>query len=144
VIVVKNGELSNQVSSVFGIRCDGFLVEFREDGVKDRIMNTLRGKLARAVVNEKALTFMDRIYRRTEYTIDLVVDKSEYTDQMKRFIQDFPYNRVVLIESPAQITSRLMVGDLTYYIDRPDRLSVVNSEFALSLQDVAKLLKFTR
>lgn len=134
-----NGDLANHISTTFAFRCDGFLVKYKEGGVKNAILNTLVGKVKRAEIDHKVLGVMGYIYRNTEYTVDLVVKSEEYTDSMKEVLEDVPFNRVILIDNEAQITSRLLAGDISYYVDDDlDRLSLTNSPHAITLDAASK------
>lgn len=85
---------------------------------------------------------MEFIYRQTEYNVDLVVEEHEYTKDLKKLLEDAPYNRIVVVKSPAQITQRLIIGDLSYYIDDNDyRRSLINNQYAMTLQQLGQTIK---
>lgn len=142
---MKHGELSNQVGYSFGFRCEDFLVHFKTSTLVDKAYNALFDKARRAEVDEEVCAFMEYLYRNTEYTVDLVVDRENYTNALKELIDDLPFNRVVLVDKPSQITSRLMVGDLTYYVDDNDeRRSLVNSPHTRTLKELAHEIRRKR
>lgn len=142
---MKHGELSNTVGYSFGFRCEDFLIHFKETTLLDKAFNALFDKAKRAEVNEEVLSFMEFLYRNTEYTVDIVIDRNNYTPQMKKLLDDMPFNRVVLVDKPSQITTRLMIGDLTYYIDDdPYRRGLVNSPHTRTLKELAREIKRKR
>lgn len=142
---MKHGELSNTVGYSFGFRCEDFLIHFKESTLLDKAFNALFDKARRAEVNEEVLSFMEYLYRNTEYTVDLVVDRENYTPELKKLLDDMPFNRVVLVDKFSQITTRLMIGDLTYYVDDSDeRRSLVNSPHTRTLRELAQEIKRKR
>lgn len=142
---MKHGELSNTVGYSFGFRCEDFLIHFKETTLLDKAFNALFDKAKRAEVNEEVLSFMEYLYRNTEYTVDLVVDRENYTPELKKLLDEMPFNRVVLVDKPSQITTRLMMGDLTYYVDdSAERRSLVNSPHTRTLEELAREIKRRR
>lgn len=142
---MKHGELSNTVGYSFGFRCEDFLIHFKETTLLDKAFNALFDKAKRAEVNEEVLSFMEYLYRNTEYTVDLIVDRENYTPELKKLLDEMPFNRVVLVDKPSQITTRLMIGDLTYYVDdSAERRSLVNSPHTRTLHELAQEIKRKR
>lgn len=142
---MKHGELSNTVGYSFGFRCEDFLIHFKETTLLDKAFNALFDKAKRAEVDEEVLSFMEYLYRNTEYTVDLVVDRDNYTPELKKLLDEMPFNRVVLVDKPSQITTRLMMGDLTYYVDdNAERRSLVNSPHTRTLEELAREIKRRR
>ena len=142
---MKHGELSNTVGYSFGVRCEDFLIHFKETTLLDKAFNALFDKAKRAEVNEEVLSFMEYLYRNTEYTVDLIVDRENYTPELKKLLDEMPFNRVVLVDKPSQITTRLMIGDLTYYVDdSAERRSLVNSPHTRTLHELAQEIKRKR
>lgn len=142
---MKHGELSNTVGYSFGFRCEDFLIHFKETTLLDKAFNALFDKAKRAEVNEEVLSFMEYLYRNTEYTVDLIVDRENYTPELKKLLDDMPFNRIVLVDKPSQITTRLMIGDLTYYVDdSAERRSLVNSPHTRTLHELAREIKRKR
>ena len=142
---MKHGELSNTVGYSFGFRCEDFLIHFKDTTLLDKAFNALFDKAKRAEVNEEVLSFMEYLYRNTEYTVDLIVDRENYTPELKKLLDEMPFNRVVLVDKPSQITTRLMIGDLTYYVDdSAERRSLVNSPHTRTLSELAREIKRKR
>ena len=136
---MKNGELSNTIGYSFGFRCEDFLIHFKTTSIVDKAYNALFDKTKRAEVNEEVCSIMEYLYRNTEYTVDVIVERKNYTSHMKELLDELPFNRVVLIDDLSQVTTRLMIGDLTYYIDDdPSRRSLVNSPHTRSIDELMR------
>lgn len=139
---MKYGDISNTVGYTFGFRCEDFLIHYKTSTLLDKLHNMLFDKASLAEVDEEVFSAMEYIYRETEYTVDVVVEEKNYTDALKGLLDSLPFNRVVLISKPTQITSRLIVGDLTYYVDDDDyRRSLVNNQYAITLADLRQILR---
>lgn len=142
---MKRGNLANQVSYTIGFRCVDFLIKYRTSSVKDRFLNALLGKTKRAEVDSKVRSVMEYLYRQTEYNVDLVIENADYTQDLKLLIDDLPFNRVVLVDKPSQISQRLLTGDLSFYVDDDDyRRSIINSRYAFTLSELSRHLKLNR
>ena len=138
-----HNDISNQRSFVIGFRCENSLLRYKDKSFIDIIANALKGKTARAEVNDKVLSAMKHVYWNTEYTVVLVIDERNYTDEAKRYLDDFPFNSVVnVLKSVSEVTMMLNTGELTYYVsdDILDRQSV-NSEYAVSVEQFNTLLR---
>ena len=142
---MKNGDLANNVSYVIAFRCDDSLVKIKTEGFKNKVLNTLLGATSRAEINESYVNAMEHLYRNTEYTVDLVILREKYTADMKRLIEDLPFSRVVLIDKESQISQRLLVGDITLYVDEnEERRSLVNSQYAIPLSRLSEFIRRKR
>ena len=138
-----HNDISNQRSFVIGFRCENSLLRYKDKSFIDIIANALKGKTARAEVNDKVLSAMKHVYWNTEYTVVLVIGEKNYTDEAKRYLDDFPFNSVVnVLKSVSEVTMMLNTGELTYYVsdDILDRQSV-NSEYAVSVEQFNTLLR---
>lgn len=139
---MKNGDISNQRSFAFGFRCEGSLLQYQEDGLKNKVLNLFSGKTHRAKVNETILSIMNYLYWNTEYTVMLVIDDENFTDEAKEFLEEFPYNQVVNVKSISQVTMMLNTGEMNYYIDDNDQSRYkVQSKYAITSQEFNTLLK---
>ena len=126
---MKNGDLSNQAGYTIGFRCVDFLVKYKESTFTDKVLNAVLGKTKRAEIDESVRSFMEHLYRNTEYNVDLIIENKDYTEELKRLVDNLPFNRVVLIDKLSQVSQRLLIGDLSIYVDDDDyRRSLVNSE----------------
>ena len=138
-----HNDISNHQSFVIGFRCEGNLLRYKEDNVGDRILNIIKGKTARAEVDQKVLSLMNYIYWNTEYTVVLVIDKENYTKEAQEYLEDFPFNQVCqVISSISEVTMMLNMGSLTYYVsnDTLDRQRV-NSKYAVDVDTFNSILK---
>ena len=134
---MKSGDLSNQAGFTIGFRCVDFLVKYRESTFTDKILNAVLGKTKRAEIDESVRSYMEYLYRNTDYNVDLIIEKKDYTEELKRLVDDMPFNRVVLVDKLSQISTRLLVGDLSLYVDDDDyRRSLVNSQYAISFSQL--------
>lgn len=139
---MKSGDLSNQAGFTIGFRCVDFLVKYKESTFTDKVLNAFMGKTKRAEIDESVRSFMEHLYRNTEYNVDLVIEKKDYTEELKRLVDEMPFNRVVLVDKLSQISTRLLVGDLTLYVDDDDyRRSLVNSQYAVSFAQLNDYIK---
>ena len=139
---MKHGDLANYAGTTIGFRCVDFVVKFREEGLKDDVLNFLIGKYSRAYINESVVSVMMYFYRKTEYNVDLVIERKDYTDKLKKLIEDLPFNRIVLVEKNYHVATRLAINDWSYYVDDNDeRLAEIGSSYAMKLSDLSKHLK---
>jgi len=138
---MKNGDLSNRAGYTIAFRCVDFLVKYQEGGIKNNILNNLFGKTRRAVIDETVKSVMEHLYRDTDYNVDIVVENKDYTPDLKAVLENIPFGRVVLIDKPSQLVSRLLVGDITYYVDGDsERRKAVGSYNAIGLEHLYTIL----
>ena len=138
-----HGDISNQRSFVIGFRCENSLLHYKDESLKDKIMNSVTGKTKRAEVDQKVYSLMNYIYWNTEYTVVLVIDEKNYTKEAQDFLADFPFNQVAtVLKNISEVTMMLNVGELTYFVsdDILDRQSV-NSRFAVDTDTFNTILK---
>ena len=134
---MRNGDLSNHAGFTIGFRCVDFLVKYKESTFTDKVLNAVFGKTKRAEIDESVRSFMEHLYRNTEYNVDLIIENKEYTEELKQLVDNLPFNRVVLIDKLSQVSTRLLTGDLTVYVDDDDyRRSLVNSQYAISFSQL--------
>lgn len=139
---MKSGDLSNQAGFTIGFRCVDFLVKYKESTFTDKILNAVLGKTKRAEIDESVRSYMEYLYRNTDYNVDLIIENKDYTEELKRLVDDMPFNRVVLVDKLSQISTRLLVGDLSLYVDDDDyRRSLVNSPYAISFSQLNDYIK---
>ena len=142
---MKHGDLSNQAGHTIAFRCEDFLLHYKEDGFTDKVLNAILGKVNRVRVDELVRDYMEFLYRQTEYNVDLILEEDSNTDKLKEFLDSLPFNRLVLISRPSQISQRLLVGDLSYYVDDNEyRRSLVNNPHAVTLKQIAEIVKTRR
>ena len=139
---MKNGDLSNQAGFTIGFRCVDFLIKYKDSTFTDKVLNAFLGKTKRAEVDESVRSFMEYLYRNTEYNVDLIIENKDYTDDLRQIVDNLPFNRVVLIDKLSQVSQRLLVGDLSLYVDDDDnRRSLVNSQYAVSFSQLNNYIK---
>lgn len=137
------GDISNQRSFVFGFRCENSLIKYKNKNIKDKFLNIFSGKTHRAEVDSDILSLMNYLYWNTEYTVMLVIDKDNYTDEAKEFLSSFPFNQTALIlRSISEVTMMLNTGEMTYYVDDNDKSRYsVQSKYAITSQELNRILK---
>ena len=139
---MKHGDLANTAGYVIAFRCEDSLVKYKTEGVKNKILNALVGKVARAEIDSLYKNTMEFLYRQTEYVVDLVVLRENYTEEMKHLLEDLPFSRIVVVDKESQISQRLIMGDITLYVDEDDyRRSLINSQYAIPLNKLSDHIK---
>ena len=86
---MKHGDISNQRSFVIGFRCENSLLHYKDDTFMDKVKNSVKGKTKRAEVDQKVYSLMSYLYWNTEYTVMLVIDEKNYTDEAKEYYLTF-------------------------------------------------------
>lgn len=134
-----HGDISNQVGTTVGFRCENLLVKYREETIWDKFCNLVVGKERRAYIDEDVRDTMEFLYRNTECSVDIIINEDNYTGALKELIDDLPFNRVAFCSKPSQINARLRTGDLSFYVDNDvNQLSLVSSPYALTYTDFKK------
>lgn len=139
---MRHGDISNSVRATFGFMCENFLVNYKEDTLYDKFLNTVLGKTKRAEIDPIVSSSMEYAYRQTEYNIDLLIKESSYDSGMKELIRDLPFCRIVLYNKYSQITSRLLTGDLTYVVDDLEsRRGLLNNSHVITLSEFNSMIR---
>ena len=138
-----HGDISNQYGYCIAFRCEDFLIKFKDETLTDRFFNIIKGKYNRAEIDEKVYNVMERLYKYTNYNVALVVETKTYKDsKFKELIDNLPYNSIILIDKPSQLAQRVLLGEVTYYIDDdPERRSIISSKFSYPLSELSKIIK---
>jgi phage tail-like protein len=93
-------------------------------------------------LSEEYLKAMEYIYRNTEYTVDLVINEDNYTPHVASVLEDLPFNRIIKVRNEGNISARLLIGDITIYVDEStQRRGYVNSKYAVPLKELSNLIK---
>lgn len=139
---MQHGDISNQRSFVIGFRVENSLLHYKEDSIADFFLNSIKGKTKRAEVDEKIYSILNYIYWNTEYTIVLVIDDKNYTEEAKKYLSDFPFNQVANIKSVSEVSMMLLTGELSVFVsdDTIDRQSV-NSQYAVDSDTFNTMLR---
>lgn len=137
-----HGDISNHRGYVIGVRCEDCLLHYKQDGVKDTILNAVVGKSKRAELDREVLSLLEYIYWDSDMTIMLIVDDKNYTEELKATLEDLPFNQVGNVKNVSEITRMLNTGELTYYVDSDKiRRSYVNHRYAVDVATMNTLLK---
>lgn len=136
------GDISNHRSLLFGFRFENSLVQIKDRGLLDRVLNAVMGKYSRADMNEEVLSAMNYLYWNTEYTVALVVDDQLYDQSTKDFISELPFNQVFNVRSISQVTMMLNTGEMSYYVDECEKTRyAAQSKYAMTVREFNTLLR---
>lgn len=140
---MQHGDISNERNFVIGFRCEGTLLEYQDKSPSDRLLNIIQGKTKRAKVNQKIYSLMNYIYWNTPYTVMLVIEEENYTQEAKKVLDDFPFNQVAtIIKNVSEITMMLNTGEMSFYVDEdPVSRGYVSSQYAVSSDELNTVLK---
>jgi len=129
------------VETSIAFRCEDFLVKSKTSSIAGKILNKVFGDFTTYEINPEVHKVMLHIYRKTDMTVDLVIEDANYKGHLKKIIDDLPFNRIVLIRKLTEITQRLLVGDISYYVDDDDRRrNLINNKYAVTLDFIKTLL----
>lgn len=141
---MKHGDLANTIGKVIAFRCEDSLIKYKTEGLKNKILNSIVGKVSRAEIDPLYRSTMEHLYRNTEYVVDLVILKDNYTEDMKHLLDELPFSRIVVVDKDTQITQRLLMGDLTLYVDEDDyRRSLINNAYAIPIRELNQFIRRT-
>ena len=139
---MMHGDLANKAGFTIAFRCVDLLVKYRDNTFTDKVLNAVIGKTKRAEVDESVREYMEYLYRNTEYNVDLVVENKDYTEDLKSLLDTMPFNRIVLVDKMSSISSRLLTGDISLYVDDdPYRRSLINNQYASSFHELSQHIK---
>lgn len=141
-----HGDISNQVGDTIAFQVIDTLLHFRTEHLKDKFLNVLYGKEKRAMVRQEVLQTMEHIYRNTEVCIDLVLFRKDFTEELKEFLEEnFPFNRLLVVDKPSQIGIRLITSDIAYYVDDNSEVrSLLNSPYAISFDELPNYISMKK
>ena len=136
---MKHGDISNQQNFIMAVRVEDTLLKKKGNkitGIVDMLFHT---DLSYSI-DDDVLSLVQYIYRRTDYTVLLVVDKNAHISTSD-FMELFPF-AILSIDNESEISMKLLTGDITYYIDDDDyRRSLVNNKYAVSYEEFNTILK---
>lgn len=148
---MMHGDISNIVSSSFGFRLDGFLLNTCSPQFTGMtgLINYLKsrfGSVNDPLFNQQAVSVMSRISLKTEYSTPIIVDSTFVTKDVQELVDDnLPYSSVIIIEKQSDVTDLLNSGIITYYVDDSlDRISATNSPYAYTLNEVIQKFHFAK
>ena len=136
---MKHGDISNQQNFIVAVRLEDTLLKKRGNkitGIVDMLFHT---DLSYSI-DDDVLSLVQYIYRRTDYTVLLVVDKNAHISTSD-FMELFPF-AILAIDNESEISMKLLTGDITYYIDDDDyRKRNVNNKYAVSYEEFNTILR---
>lgn len=136
-----HGEISNELPLVIAFRFEGTVANLKTDKLNSFLRNKFKLK-STFELNRDVISIIERIYYRTEYTVDLVVERDNY-DTLSWIFDNIPYSRIIVLDKPSQITARILMGDVSYYVDNVENnRNAINSRYAVDLKGLSSVLKF--
>ena len=142
---MKHGDISNHVSSLnIGVRLNDFLVDPKRMNFARRTWSKFGGKLSRKAIDPAVARFVENLFYRTSFTVDLVyVGDIELEIMMKytNIVQDVPRNRVHLVEDLYGAERLLYCGVLSYYVTTPLDVEQMSGEYVLTIERFNSMLK---
>jgi hypothetical protein len=66
--------------------------------------------------------------------------KRNASDRVKERLDDLPFSNLILVEDVDEITLMLNTGRIKYYVDKKERLSRINNEYAISLERARNII----
>ena len=136
---MKHGDISNQQNFIVAVRLEDTLLKKRGNKITG-IVDTLFHTDLSYSIDDDVLSLVQYIYRRTDYTVLLVVDKNAHISTSD-FMELFPF-AILAIDNESEISMKLLTGDITYYIDDDDyRRSLVNNKYAVSYEEFNTILR---
>ena len=148
---MMHGDISNIVSSSFGFRLDGFLLNTRSPqftgmtGLVEYLKSRF-GTVNDKLFNQQAVSVMSRISLKTEYSTPIIIDSAFLSENVQDLVDDnLPYSSIFVINKQSEVTDLLNSGIITYYVDdNLDRISATNSPYAYTLSDITQKFNFAK
>ena len=140
---MRNGDISNIVSSLnVGVRLNGFLVDPKKMNPARRAWSKLGGKLHPSAVDPAAACFVEKLYYRTSFTVDLVYVGKAEADAAKFMdaAAGVPHNRTHLVEDLYGAERLLYGGVLSFYVAAPLDVERMNGEHACTVERFNSML----
>lgn len=139
-----NGDISNRVASTVAIRVEDNLIKYKEDTIKDKVLNYIVGKEKRAELNPKVVKAIYYVFKHTDMSIDLYIQEDNLKDseEISKLIKDIPYNRLVPFQGDIQIAIDLNSGEIDYFVDdNQERRSTISHNRVISLNELYLLIR---
>ncbi len=133
-----HNDISNKGSLVVAFRVDDCLLKYKEKGIIDKTLNIIKGRSLRADIDLNVLSRIDFIYKRTDYTIVLVVAE-EYAKDIEKALAKYnvPYSEIMIVKQSLfnlDLSIKLNHGDFSYYVDSNEqRLNLIGNTKALNM-----------
>ena len=111
-------DLSNRGAETIAFRVENCLLHYKEEGLRNKTLNILKGRNERAEIDEEMLRRLIYVYKKTDYNIALVVAE-EYYRGLEEFLikHGVPFSELIVTRKPVDIAIRLNVRDILYYVD---------------------------
>ena len=140
---MKHGEISNHVSSLnIGVRINSFLVDLDRQNIFQKVRYSLGGKISPWAVDPAVSRFVENLFYRTSFTVDLVyVSKNER--ELAKYAEvalGVPHNRVHLVEDLYGVERLLYCGALSYYVTMPLDVEQMSGGYAYTIERFNSML----
>lgn len=138
-----HGDISNTRGIMFGFRCENSFLRYKNKTTFDKLLNMIMGKEENANIDWGIYSALYHLCWNSNYVPALVVDKSNHTGRLDKFLSEMPFNVYIIeITSLSEITMKLNVGDMAYYIDEcRETRELVNSKYAITLDKFNSIYK---
>lgn len=134
--------LSRRQAPSLLIRVDNNLVRFREEGLKDKILNAIKGDYNRADVSDNLAKEIGLAFRYTDYRIDLVVLKKYASEDLIDYLDTLPIGELKIIDEPIEIANMLNAKEYLFYVDdNQDNCILVNHHACITTETLHQILK---
>lgn len=137
-----HGDISNRVAPTIAIRVEDFLVEYKDEGIKDKVLNFIVGKERRATLNPKVVRALYHIFKHTDMCVDLIVHEDNLNEDLIKLISDLPFNQLKTFRKDISIAIDLNAGIIDYYVDdNAERRSKIGHKNCIGLNDLYLLIR---
>ena len=131
-----HGDISNEVALTIGFRCEENLINFKY-GELSKKLGKFIPFLGKVEINSRYAMLINYLYRNTDYSVELIISEHLYTGHIKEVLDNLSFGKITPIKKDSEISQRLILGDMTFYVDDNDyRRSVINSPYAINLSDL--------
>lgn len=141
---MKYNDLSNRGCPVIALRVEDTLIDIKKSSnILESFMNRLSPFL-NATVNKSAYKTIMHLFRNTDYTVDLIVDKKYLKDRhLLNIINNMPYNNLVGIKNNTEIEGKILNEEYLYYVDNnytSTNLPIYKTKGVVSLNSLNNML----
>lgn len=136
---MRHGNLSNHGGIAIAFRLEDTIIQKKSN---NRLPEFVRNfdRLYGYEPNDGVIATIDRIYRRTDYNIVIVVDKQNADKKIVREVLDgMRHGEIFVCDKLSQITTRLHTKMYEYYVDNnPLRIQEISTEGAVTFEEFTK------
>lgn len=138
---MKGNDLSNQSAPCIAFRVEDFLVEPRDNTILDKVKRVLSVE-TKIEFNQRVLSALNYIYRHTDFSSILILDKKEEWLVPLLYSENIPFMDIHIITKPVEVATRLNTNILSYYVDDSEvRRSEVGHRYCITLSELETLIQ---